>query len=124
MAIAIPAAVIVWPPLLNFVWKTVKEDKPDAKLTRHDEVYFVILFATLLAYGQITHMCGTHLWGCFIAGMSFSTDHHAHHVWVRQVKRVTCWFMRIFFACTLAWSIPVKELFNVTALWKGTLMGI
>merc|ERR1712048_304480 len=75
-------------------------------------------------YGQITHLCGTHLWGCFIAGMSFSHDHHAHHVWVRQVKRLTWGFMRLFFACTLAWAIPVNDLFSLEAFWKGTLMGI
>jgi len=83
-----------------------------------------MMFATLCVYAQITHMCGTHLWGCFIAGMCFSTQRHAHHVWVKQVKRVTCWWLRIFFACTLAWSIPVSELFSLEALWKGTLMGI
>merc|ERR1712137_449481 len=40
------------------------------------------------------------------------------------VKRNTVWFLRCFFACTLAWSIPVQELFNITAFLKGTLMGI
>ena len=36
-------------------------------------------------------------WGCFIAGMSFAClqpAHHAHHVWVRQTKRVTSWMIR------------------------------
>merc|ERR1719493_265761 len=70
------------------------------------------------------HLCGTHLWGCFIAGMSFATRHEAHHVWVRQVKRVTCWFIRIFFAATLAWAIPVEQLFSIDAFLKGSLMGI
>jgi hypothetical protein len=79
---------------------------------------------TLLLYGEITHRCGTHLWGCFIAGMCFSTNKHSHHVWVRQVKRYTSWFLRIFFSCTLAWSIPVDKLFSLDALWKGSLMGI
>merc|ERR1712187_1044517 len=85
---------------------------------------WLLMFVTLAAYAQITHLCGTHLWGCFIGGMCFSTMHHAHHVWVRQVKRITVWFMRIFFACTLAWAIPVNDLFSLEAFWKGTLMGI
>jgi len=124
MAIAIPAAVVFWPPFLDFVFRKIPENRPDAKLTDHHKVMFIILFVTLIAYGQITFMCGTHLWGCFIAGMSFATRHEAHHVWVRQVKRNTCWFLRIFFACTLAWSIPVKSLFSLSAFWKGSLMGI
>merc|ERR1711976_397630 len=40
------------------------------------------------------------------------------------VKRLTCWFMRLFFACTLAWAIPVGDLFSLEAFWKGTVMGI
>jgi Kef-type K+ transport system membrane component KefB len=124
MAIAIPAAVLFWPPFLDWVFRKIPETKPDAKLTRHDEVMFLILFTTLILYGQITFMCGTHLWGCFIAGMSFATRHEAHHVWVRQVKRNTVWFLRIFFSCTLAWSIPVKSLFSIMPFLKGSLMGI
>jgi Kef-type K+ transport system membrane component KefB len=124
MAITIVAAVKVWPPLLSWLFSKVPEDKPDAKVTRHDEVMWIVMLLTLLVYGQITHECGTHLWGAFIAGMSFSTQHHAHHVWVRQVKRSTVWWLRIFFACTLAWSIPVEDLFSPQALWQGTIMGI
>lgn len=124
MAVAIPAAVLVWPKVLDWVFRVVPETKPHAKLTRHHEVMFIIMFVTLCAYGMITHLCGTHLWGCFIAGMSFAPRDEAHHVWVRQVKRNTCWFLRVFFACTLAWSIPVDALLSFEAFWKGSLMGI
>jgi len=124
MVVAIVAAVTVFPKFIALVFSMVPEDKAGTKITRHDEVLWVLMFATLIAYATITHFCGTHLWGCFIAGMSFATNHDAHRVWVRQVKRVTCWFLRIFFASTLAWSIPVESLFDATALWKGTLMGI
>lgn len=125
MVVAIIACVKIWPAFMKWLFSKVPDGPgTNSKVTMKDEVMWVLMFVTFAAYAQITHLCGTHLWGCFIAGMCFATDHHAHHVWVRQVKRITCWFMRIFFACTLAWSIPVKELFNVTALWKGTLMGI
>jgi Kef-type K+ transport system membrane component KefB len=124
MAISGIMCVTFWPKFIAWIMSVVPETKPDAKVTRHQEVLWVLMFATLCLYGQITHECGTHLWGCFIAGMSFATNHSAHHVWVRQVKRVTCWWIRIFFACTLAWSIPVDELFNLESLWKGSIMGI
>jgi Kef-type K+ transport system membrane component KefB len=124
MVVAIIAAVKVWPPLLRAFFDRIPEDKADAKLKRHDEIWFPLMFTVLVAYAVITHYCGTHLWGCFIAGMSFSSFPHAHHVWSRQVKRVTVWLLRIFFACTLAWSIPVDSLFTWDALGKGTLMGL
>jgi Kef-type K+ transport system membrane component KefB len=124
MAVAIVAAVTVWPAFIKWFFSIIPEYKPGAKVTTHDEVMWILMLTTLCGYAQITHLCGTHLWGCFIAGMSFATQHHAHHVWVKQVKRITCWFLRIFFACTLAWSIPVKELFSIKAFWQGTLMGL
>jgi Kef-type K+ transport system membrane component KefB len=124
MVVAIIAAVTVWPKFISWLFSTVPEQKPDAKLTTHDEVMWLLMFVTLLIYSFITDLCGTHLWGCFIAGMSFATQHHAHHVWVRQVKRTNVWWMRIFFGCTLAWSIPISELFSIDAFWKGTIMGI
>jgi Kef-type K+ transport system membrane component KefB len=124
MAVAIAACVKVWPRLLAWIFSKIPETKADAKVTRHDEVMWLLMFVTLAIYAQITHWCGTHLWGCFIAGMSFSHDHHAHHVWVRQVKRVSCWFMRLFFACTLAWAIPIDALFEWDAIWMGFLMGV
>jgi len=114
----------VWPFVIEWILAKIPETKPDANVTRHHEVMWLLMLVVLLAYAQITHLCGTHLWGCFIAGMSFATRHEAHHVWVRQVKRVTCWFIRIFFAATLAWAIPVNQLFSLEAFWKGSIMGI
>jgi len=124
MVVAIIFATKGFPAMIKLLLSKIPETKPDAKVTRHDEVMFMLMFATLVAYAHITYMCGTHLWGCFIAGMSFASEKHAHHIWVRQVKRNTVWFLRTFFACTLAWSIPVDALFSLDAFWKGTLMGI
>jgi Kef-type K+ transport system membrane component KefB len=124
MVVAIIAAVKVWPVVIKKLFEMIPETKPHHRVTRHDEVLWLLMFGTLLAYATITDLCGTHLWGCFIAGMSFATQPHATHVWVRQVKRITCWWLRLFFGCTLAWAIPVNELFSLEAFWKGTLMGI
>jgi len=124
MVVAIIAAVVVFPPFMEKLFSIVPEKRAGHKVTTHDQVMWILMFATLCIYGQITHLCGTHLWGCFIAGMCFSTNHHAHFVWVKQVKRMTCWWLRIFFACTLAWSIPVNDLFSLEAFWKGSIMGI
>jgi Kef-type K+ transport system membrane component KefB len=124
MVVAILFAMKGFPSMIKLLLSKIPETKPDAKVTRHDEVMFMLMFATLLAYGHITYMCGTHLWGAFIAVMSFASEKHAHRIWVKQVKRNTVWFVRTFFACTLAWSIPVDALFSFDAFWKGTLMGI
>lgn len=124
MILAVVAAVKVWPSVIRYVISKFEGTRPGAKVSRQDEALWIMMFAVLVAYAMITHLCGTHLWGCFIAGMSFATQKEAHHVWVRQVKRITVWMIRIFFAATLAWAIPLDQLLSAPALWKGTLMGI
>jgi len=124
MALAAGAGACVWPRLIAYTLSKIPERKPDAKLTTHHEVLFFWMVLVLILYAQITHLCGTHLWGCFIAGMSFAMWKEAHHVWVRQTKRLTCWMIRIFFSCTVAFAIPVSELLSWDAFLKGAAMGI
>mmetsp|Transcript_19126 Transcript_19126/g.41731 ORF Transcript_19126/g.41731 Transcript_19126/m.41731 type:complete len:430 (+) Transcript_19126:2-1291(+) len=129
---AMAAAVKIMPTLIDrMILPQAPEERGPArgfrrfKLTK-DELLFVMQIALLCLYGTITHFLGTHLWGCFIAGMSFaclSPPHHAHHVWVKQTKRMTTWMIRIFFSCTVAFSIPVDKLLSLDAFWKGIIMG-
>lgn len=126
MLIAMYAAMAFWPKFING-WLLPKVPvKEGAKVPQTDEVLFLLMIVLLLTYATITYFLGTHLWGCFIAGMSFAClapPHHAHHVWVKQTKRVTSWMIRIFFACTVAFAIPVAKLLSIDAFWKGTIMG-
>lgn len=117
MGIAMAMAVKFWPRAINtYILPRLPKKRGEAKVSSDDEGLFLIMMAILITYGTITHFLGTHLWGCFIAGMSFACldppNHkgHTHHVWVRQTKRMTSWMIRIFFACTVAFSIPVQEL--------------
>jgi len=98
--------------------------KPDKKLPPEDEVLFFLMMVSVMAAGTAFFYAGTHLWGCFMAGMCFAKMHFAHHVWVKQTKRVTSWMIRIFFACTVAFSIPIDQLLSIEAFWKGSIMGI
>mmetsp|Transcript_62606 Transcript_62606/g.174977 ORF Transcript_62606/g.174977 Transcript_62606/m.174977 type:complete len:539 (-) Transcript_62606:112-1728(-) len=127
MGVAMVGAVKFWPRMINNVILPRVRDVEGAKVSRKDEVLFFLMMVVLLVYATITFFLGTHLWGCFIAGMSFaclSNDHHAHHVWVKQTKRVTSWMIRIFFAATVAFAIPIDKLLSFEAFWKGSLMGI
>lgn len=127
MAIGMYGAMAFWPRFLDG-WLLKKLPVAEGKKVSYsDEVLFLTMIIVLCVYGTITHFLGTHLWGCFIAGMSFaclSPPHHAHHVWSKQTKRVTSWMIRIFFACTVAFSIPLDKLMSFDAFWKGSIMGI
>jgi len=113
-----------WPHAIRTMKEIVPAKTGVASLSSDDEVLLMILFGLLLGYGTLTFFLGTHLWGCFIAGMSFAMLHHAHHVWVRQTKRITSWMLRIFFSCTVAFAIPIKSVVKWEAIWQGTIVGI
>jgi len=133
MIVATVMAVVFWPCMIQKVLLPCAEriaklssDEVDPKLPYKDQALFFLMLCMLLGYATITFVCGTHLWGCFIAGMSFAClepHGHAHEVWVKQTKRVTSWMIRIFFSCTVAFSIPVTSLISVEAFWKGAIMG-
>jgi len=61
MIVAIIFATKGFPCLIEWMLSKIPETKPDAKVTRHDETMFILMFVTLLAYAHITYMCGTHL---------------------------------------------------------------
>mmetsp|Transcript_28174 Transcript_28174/g.52834 ORF Transcript_28174/g.52834 Transcript_28174/m.52834 type:complete len:650 (-) Transcript_28174:50-1999(-) len=128
MLFAMYLAVNFWPKFLpQYILARVPSKMAGAKISAQDEALFLFMFALLFVYATITHFLGTHLWGCFIAGMSFACldpPHHAHHVWVKQTKRVTSWMIRIFFAGTVAFTIPLQQLMSIDAFWKGSIMGI
>lgn len=128
MGFACVLAVKFWPRFLkDYVLARVPAKAEGAKISAQDEALFLFMFALLFTYATITHFLGTHLWGCFIAGMSFACldpPHHAHHVWVKQTKRLTSWMIRIFFTGTVAFSIPLQQLLSLDAFWKGSIMGI
>merc|ERR1712176_149247 len=88
--------------------------RANPKIPIEDEALVFVMLVLLAVYAFITYLCGTHLWGCFIAGMSFACLGHdifdAHEIWEKQTKRMTKWMLRIFFSCTVAFSIPVSEL--------------
>jgi Kef-type K+ transport system membrane component KefB len=100
------------------------QNPPKKKLSYQDEFLFFFMMIMVLVFGTVFFYTGTHLWGCFMAGMCLAKLHSAHHVWVKQTKRMTVWMIRIFFSCTVAFSIPVSALLSIGAIWKGALMGI
>ena len=61
------------------------------------------------------HQLGSsHLLGAFLAGLSVCSDEHVHHAWTKQVKRLLQWLLRIFFAATIGFEVPVREFVQVT----------
>lgn len=136
MLVAVILAVTFWPrfvadcllPLAPASRHDVADHRycSRMRLTR-DEILFFLMLALLVIYALITHFLGTHLWGCFLAGMSFACLQplgRARDIWVKQTKRITTWMIRIFFACTVAFTIPVGSFLSFDAFIKGTILGL
>ena len=100
------AAVYVIPPLMNKKFLPHFHHHHD----RQNVVLALILLSTLALMPTSHYAKGSYLLGCFLAGVCFCTDHHTHSVWSSQVKRVLQWLMRLFFACTIGFEVPIKNM--------------
>merc|ERR1719379_2169772 len=90
---------------------------------KQEAIHGFIMWMTFLAYATTFHFLGSHLQGCFIGGMSFTAVPHSHHIWVGQTKPFTTWMLRVFFACTVGFAIPVDKLLRIDSFLKGMVIG-
>lgn len=105
-------AIAVVPPLLG------KIILPRLPPQHTENVLLMIIF--LLAIGLMSiadAVRSSYLLGALMAGLSFSTVHSVHHVWEGQVKRILKWLLKVFFASTIGFEIPIK------AFWTGPILG-
>jgi len=124
LLLAAVLSVKVWPPVFQWILNRVVE-KSSVSFAPRDNVLLVMMVVFLLGWSCImVAFGGSHLWGCFAAGMSFADVKRGCHIWTHQTKRITSWMMRIFFASTVAWSIPLDDLLAWESIYKGAIMGI
>lgn len=107
-------AVFKFPPLFErFVLSRVPTD-------RKGYVSLGTVFLLLIALMPATQYSkASPLMGAFIAGLAFCSDHEAHNQFVSQFKRVLQWLMRIFFAASIGFQVPIKHFANGTVIWQG-----
>ena len=63
----------------------------------------------------------SYLLGAFLGGLCFCSLHSLHRLWMAQVKRLQTWLVRIFFAATVGFAVPLQR-FSTGAVWgRGML---
>jgi len=108
-------ALFVLPPFLE---RYIFKESMDPVL--HGKLALFLMLALVMGLFQATMQSkASHLMGAFIAGLVFCTDHELHVSFVSQFKRILQWLMRIFFASTIGFQVPVKNFANGTVIWKG-----
>jgi hypothetical protein len=86
----------------------------------HGTLALAIMLAFVIGMMQATHFTkSSHLMGAFIAGLVFCTDHELHLHFGSQFKRILQWLMRIFFASTIGFQVPIQNFGQGKVLWQG-----
>jgi Kef-type K+ transport system membrane component KefB len=81
-----------------------------------------LMMALLLLLIPLTYYAkASPLMGAFLAGLVFCNSEPAHHMFVSQFKRVMQWLLRIFFAASIGFQVPIKSFANGTVLFQGLL---
>jgi hypothetical protein len=108
------AAIFILPGLIQkYVLVRFKEEN-------HDRVEMGIMWLLVVGLMPATYYAkASYLMGCFVAGLTFCSSHRLHHLFVRQFKRVMQWLMRIFFAASIGFQVPIKDFADTTILWQG-----
>mmetsp|Transcript_27971 Transcript_27971/g.42849 ORF Transcript_27971/g.42849 Transcript_27971/m.42849 type:complete len:809 (+) Transcript_27971:202-2628(+) len=89
------------------------------------QIEMIIMFCILIALMPATHYTkASFLMGAFVSGLTFCRSHELHHLFVTQFKRVLQWLMRIFFAASIGFQVPIKDFGNGTVIWQGLVFTI
>lgn len=109
-------AVLVLPPFLDkwFFGKIKKENHGFAGLG----LMFLILFAMMPA---TYYAKSSFLMGAFLSGLVFCRNHDVHVRFVSQFKRILQWLMRIFFAASIGFQVPIKDFGSGKVIGYGLL---
>jgi predicted Kef-type K+ transport protein len=112
-------AIFVLPPLINKHILTRFEEHDRARVEMVILILMIIVLMPATYYAQASY-----LMGAFIAGLTFCSSHGLHALFVRQFKRVLQWLMRIFFACSIGFQVPIKDFGDGKVIWQGCVFAL
>jgi Kef-type K+ transport system membrane component KefB len=109
-------AVFTLPPFLDkfFYSRIRKEHHGSAGLALMFLLLFIMMPATYYAKSSF-------LLGAFLSGLVFCRKHEVHVRFVSQFKRLLQWLMRIFFAASIGFQVPIKDFGSSKVIGYGLL---
>jgi Kef-type K+ transport system membrane component KefB len=82
-------------------------------VSHRELVMFTVMTGLLLAYLPMLYYSeASYLTGAFLAGVSFLLIPHAHHTFMEKTHGFISWLLRVFFAATIGFQVPVKQFSN------------
>lgn len=71
---------------------------------------FALMIALLMAYLPMLYFTkASYLMGAFLAGLAFSQVSMVHATFVHSTEAVMTWLIRIFFAASIGFQVPIKK---------------
>lgn len=116
-------ATWVFPPLFRRLFYPL-EHRDDRSYNRRDWVHSALIILFVCGMSWIGHQIGSHLLGAFLAGIIFSKVIRTSTVWDEWIKPILSWLLRLFFASTVAFSIPVQIMMTWDSFKYGLLVGL
>jgi Kef-type K+ transport system membrane component KefB/Ca2+-binding EF-hand superfamily protein len=90
-----------------------------------DVAMFVGAFAMCMGYLPMMYYTkASYLAGAFLVGFTFSLVEGAHEKFVSSTHSIMEWLLKIFFAATIGFQVPVKLLFEREVLTLGLLFWV
>jgi Kef-type K+ transport system membrane component KefB len=107
-------ALFVIPPLnKNYVI-------PHFEVEHHGMVKLALMFGLLLITMPATYYGkASYLMGAFLSGLAFCSSIELRDIFTCQFKRILQWLMRIFFAASIGFQVPITDFANGTVFWQG-----
>lgn len=98
---------------------------PRIKKENHGSAGLGLMFLILFAMMPATYYAkSSFLMGAFLSGLVFCRNHDVHVRFVSQFKRLLQWLMRIFFAASIGFQVPIKDFGSGKVIGYGLLFTI
>jgi Kef-type K+ transport system membrane component KefB len=95
---------------------------PKIKKQNHGSAGLGLMFLFLFAMMPATYYAkSSFLMGAFLSGLVFCRNHDVHVRFVSQFKRLLQWLMRIFFAASIGFQVPIKDFGDGKVIGIGLL---
>eukprot|EP00584_Thalassiosira_punctigera_P002575 CAMPEP_0172547490 /NCGR_PEP_ID=MMETSP1067-20121228/17012_1 /TAXON_ID=265564 ORGANISM="Thalassiosira punctigera, Strain Tpunct2005C2" /NCGR_SAMPLE_ID=MMETSP1067 /ASSEMBLY_ACC=CAM_ASM_000444 /LENGTH=934 /DNA_ID=CAMNT_0013334581 /DNA_START=324 /DNA_END=3128 /DNA_ORIENTATION=- len=86
-------------------------------------VMFSVMAVILLAYlPLLNYTQASYLTGAFLCGCIFSQIEHAHHTFMEQTHQLMTWLLRVFFAASIGFQVPVTQFGDPKVIMWGFIL--
>jgi Kef-type K+ transport system membrane component KefB len=89
----------------------------------HELLMFSLMTILLLGYlPLLNYTKASYLTGAFLAGCTFSQIDAAHHAFMEKTHQLMTWLLRVFFAASIGFQVPVKQFSDPYAIGWGFIL--